>query len=196
MLGRELRALTTVQRNTFTACFLSWSLDAFDFFLLTFCLSAIAGEFHVGVKTVAEAIFWTLVMRPVGALLFGLMAERFGRRAYVDGERGWRSRSLSWRLRLHRTLPVFLVVPGAVRDCDGWGLGGSVRRLRSRPCRRRVEGSFPGCCRRGYVIGNLLAAAAYGLLFSHLHGTGVFTGWPRAVYDRRAAGSAGVFICR
>ena len=60
--------------------FLGWTLDAFDFFLLTFCLKAIAVNFHVGVKQVAEAIFWTLVMRPVGALLFGAMAERYGRR--------------------------------------------------------------------------------------------------------------------
>jgi len=75
----EIRALTRVQRNTFSACFLGWTLDAFDFFLLTFCLKAIAVDFHVGVKQVAEAIFWTLVMRPVGALLFGAMAERYGR---------------------------------------------------------------------------------------------------------------------
>src|SRR2546425_665209 len=67
---RELRSLTSVQRNTFAACFLGWSLDALDFFLLTVCLSAIAAEFHVGTKDVAESIFWTLVMRPVGALLF------------------------------------------------------------------------------------------------------------------------------
>ena len=77
---RELRSLTSVQRNTFAACFLGWSLDALDFFLLTVCLSAIATEFRVGTAAVAEALFWTLVMRPVGALLFGLMAERVGRR--------------------------------------------------------------------------------------------------------------------
>ncbi len=47
MALKELRSLTRVQRNTFTACFLSWSLDAFDFFLLTLCVKAIATEFHV-----------------------------------------------------------------------------------------------------------------------------------------------------
>src|SRR5579859_5241764 len=79
-LLRQIQSLTKVQRNTFSACFLGWTLDAFDFFLLTVCLRAIAQDFHVGIKEIAESIFWTLVMRPVGALLFGAMAERFGRR--------------------------------------------------------------------------------------------------------------------
>ncbi len=65
----------------FIACFLGWSLDAFDFFILTFCVSAIATQFQTKVSAVAEAIFITLAFRPVGAFLFGMMADRFGRRA-------------------------------------------------------------------------------------------------------------------
>jgi MFS transporter, SHS family, lactate transporter len=76
----HFRRLTSVQRNTFIACFLGWSLDAFDFFILIFCVSSIAAEFHTKVSAIAEAIFLTLAMRPVGAFLFGLMADRFGRR--------------------------------------------------------------------------------------------------------------------
>ena len=76
----HFRRLTPVQRNTFIACFLGWSLDAFDFFILTFCVNAIATNFQTKVSAVAEAIFLTLAMRPVGAFLFGLMADRFGRR--------------------------------------------------------------------------------------------------------------------
>jgi SHS family lactate transporter-like MFS transporter len=77
---RRLQSLTPVQRNTFVACFLGWSLDAFDFFILVFCVSAIGGDFHTKVSSVAEAIFITLAMRPLGALIFGMMADRFGRR--------------------------------------------------------------------------------------------------------------------
>ena len=73
----ELRRLNPVQRSTFAACFLGWTLDAFDFFLLTVCLKAIAADFHVVIKQIAEAIFWTLVMRPLGALSFGF-------RSYAD----------------------------------------------------------------------------------------------------------------
>src|SRR5580692_5734624 len=76
----HFRELTATQRNTFIACFLGWSLDAFDFFILIFCVSAIAAQFQTKVSTVAEAIFVTLAMRPVGAFLFGMMADRFGRR--------------------------------------------------------------------------------------------------------------------
>ncbi|MFZ1008027.1 MAG: MFS transporter, partial [Candidatus Sulfotelmatobacter sp.] len=76
----HFRRLTPVQRNTFIACFLGWTLDAFDFFILTFCVSAIATQFQAKVSAVAEAIFLTLAMRPVGAFLFGVMADRFGRR--------------------------------------------------------------------------------------------------------------------
>src|SRR5579875_1276383 len=68
------------QRRAFFACFLGWALDAFDFFLLTFTLDSVASTFHITLKAATTAIFWTLCMRPVGALLFGWMAERYGRR--------------------------------------------------------------------------------------------------------------------
>src|SRR5260370_36699984 len=67
--------------TNFIAFFLGWTLDAFDFFILTFCVSAIANEFQTKVSSVAEAIFITLAFRPVGAFLFGIMDEPFGRRA-------------------------------------------------------------------------------------------------------------------
>src|SRR5215467_10121295 len=76
----RFRKLTAVQRNTFIACFLGWSLDAFDFFILILCVNALATEFHAKVSAITQAIFWTLAMRPVGAFLFGMMADRFGRR--------------------------------------------------------------------------------------------------------------------
>src|SRR5579864_4874746 len=55
----NFRRLTPVQRNTFIACFLGWALDAFDFFILTFCVSALATQFRTNISSVAEAIFIT-----------------------------------------------------------------------------------------------------------------------------------------
>ena len=174
-LFHEIRALTRVQRNTFSACFLGWTLDSFDFFLLTFCLKAIAADFHVGVKQVAEAIFWTLVMRPVGALLFGAMAERVGRRptlmlnvvAFSIFEL-----ASAFAPTLHSFLvcrALFGIAMGGV-----WGVGAALA-LETLPARGR--GFFSGLLQEGYVVGNLLAAALFGLFFPHLHGSGMMTNW-------------------
>jgi SHS family lactate transporter-like MFS transporter len=174
-LLRQLRSLTSVQRNTFAACFLGWSLDALDFFLLTVCLTAIAADFHVGTKEVAESIFWTLVMRPVGALLFGLMAERFGRRPTlminVIAFSGFELAS-AFAPTLHSFLicrALFGIAMGGV-----WGVGAALALETLPPANR---GFFSGLLQEGYVVGNLLAAALYGLLFPHLHGVGMFTAW-------------------
>jgi len=74
------RQLTRLQRHTFVAAFLGWTLDSLDFFILIFCVPAIAGEFHTKASAVMGAVFMTQAFRPVGALLFGMLADRYGRR--------------------------------------------------------------------------------------------------------------------
>jgi SHS family lactate transporter-like MFS transporter len=76
----HFRQLTGPQRHTFVAAFLGWTLDSLDFFLLIFCVKAIAGEFHTQPSAVMGAVFMTQAFRPVGALLFGMLADRYGRR--------------------------------------------------------------------------------------------------------------------
>lgn len=71
---------TTTQRHVAFACFTSWMLDAFDFFILVFVLSDLAEWFHASVSDVSIAIMLTTAVRPIGALLFGRMAEKYGRR--------------------------------------------------------------------------------------------------------------------
>jgi SHS family lactate transporter-like MFS transporter len=175
LLVRELRSLTAIQRNTFTACFLGWTLDAFDFFLLTVCLKAIAADFHVSIKQIAEAIFFTLVMRPVGALIFGLLAERFGRRPTLMINIVTFS-VFELASAFAPNLTIFLICRALFGIAMGgeWGVGAALA-LETLPASRR--GFFSGVLQEGYVCGNLLAAALYGLLFPHLHGTGMLTGW-------------------
>src|SRR3954452_968035 len=72
--------LTRSQKSAIWASYLGWTLDAFDFFLMVFMLKAIASEFGSDIKTVAIAVTLTLAARPFGALFFGLLADRFGRR--------------------------------------------------------------------------------------------------------------------
>src|SRR5919201_1828159 len=68
------------QRNAVIAGFLGWTLDAFDFFILTLVIDDIAAAFGKTRPQIALAITLTLAMRPVGAIVFGLMADRYGRR--------------------------------------------------------------------------------------------------------------------
>ena len=71
---------TREQRNVTIAAYLGWTLDAFDFFLMVFILRDIATEFNTKIPAVAFGITLTLAMRPVGALIFGRLADKFGRR--------------------------------------------------------------------------------------------------------------------
>ena len=167
--------LTPQQRNTFIACFLGWMLDAFDFFLLTLCLRSVAADFHVGLTTITEAIFWTLVMRPLGALIFGAMAERFGRRPTLM------INVVSFSIfellsAVAPSLTSFLILRALFGIAMGgeWGVGAALA-LEVLPAERR--GFFSGLLQEGYVAGNLLAAALFALVFPHLHGSGVFAPW-------------------
>src|ERR1044072_3968836 len=78
--GEQSMSWTREQRNVTIAAYLGWTLDAFDFFLMVFVLKDIAAEFNTKIPDVAFAITLTLAMRPLGALLFGRLADKFGRR--------------------------------------------------------------------------------------------------------------------
>src|SRR6266478_3778098 len=168
----HFRRLTPVQRNTFIACFLGWSLDAFDFFILIFCVNALATQFQTKVSAIAEAIFLTLAMRPVGAFLFGLMADRFGRRptlmldiiAYSVFELA---------SAFAPSLKVFLIM----RACFGiamggeWGVGAALA-FETLPAKGR--GFFSGLLQEGYVLGFLLASLVSRFAFEHVGWRGMF----------------------
>lgn len=171
----HFRALNSVQRNTLAACFLGWMLDAFDFFLLTFCLTTIAACFHASRKQVEEAIFWTLAMRPVGAFLFGAMAEKLGRRpTLIVNVVAFSAFELASAFA--PTLHSFLVCRALFGIAMGgvWGVGAALA-LESLPAENR--GFYSGLLQEGYVCGNLLAALLFATLFPHLHGTGMLANW-------------------
>src|SRR5580704_3304561 len=168
----HFRRLTPLQRNTFTACFLGWSLDAFDFFILTFCVSAIATQFQTKISGVAEAIFLTLAMRPVGAFLFGMMADRFGRRptlmidiiAYSVFE-------LSSAFA--PSLKIFLIMRALFGVAMGgeWGVGAALA-FETLPAEGR--GFFSGVLQEGYAVGYLMAALVFGTMFRFVGWRGMF----------------------
>ncbi len=168
----HFRRLTRVQRNTFLACFLGWSLDAFDFFILVFCVSAIATDFHAQVSAIAEAIFLTLAMRPVGALVFGMMADRYGRRPTLMVNIIMYS-VFELASAFAPSLPVFLVMRALFGIAMGgeWGVGAALA-FETLPAEGR--GFFSGLLQEGYVVGYLLAALVYGTLFSFVGWRGMF----------------------
>ncbi|HUO13681.1 MAG TPA: MFS transporter [Verrucomicrobiae bacterium] len=168
----HLRRLTPVQRNTFIACFLGWSLDAFDFFILVFCVSALAAQFHMKASEVLEANFLTLAMRPVGAFLFGVIADRYGRRptlmidiiAYSIFELG---------SAFAPSFKIFLIMRSLFGIAMGgeWGVGAALA-FESLPVEGR--GFFSGLLQEGYAMGYLFASLVYGLLFSFVGWRGMF----------------------
>jgi len=168
----HFRRLTSVQRNTFIACFLGWSLDAFDFFILTFCVSAIATEFQAKVSAVAAAIFITLAFRPVGAFLFGMMADRFGRRPTLMVDIiAYSVFELSSAFA--PSLKIFLITRALFGIAMGgeWGVGAALA-FETLPPEGR--GFFSGLLQEGYAVGYLMAALVYGTLFHFVGWRGMF----------------------
>jgi MFS transporter, SHS family, lactate transporter len=168
----HFRRLTPVQRNTFIACFLGWSLDAFDFFILTFCVSAIATQFQAKVSAVAEAIFLTLAMRPVGAFLFGIMADRFGRRLTLMVDIIAYS-VFELASAFAPSLKVLLITRALFGIAMGgeWGVGAALA-FETLPVEGR--GFFSGVLQEGYAVGYLFAALIYRTLFSSIGWRGMF----------------------
>ena len=168
----HFRRLTPLQRNTFIACFLGWTLDAFDFFILILCVNALATQFHEKVSVISEAIFWTLAMRPVGALLFGRMADHFGRRPTLM------LNVLTYSIfelasAFAPTLKVFLITRALFGIGMGgeWGVGAAFA-FETLPAEGR--GFFSGLLQEGYVAGYLIAALVYGTLFPVFGWRGMF----------------------
>ncbi|HEX8816787.1 MAG TPA: MFS transporter [Terriglobales bacterium] len=171
ILGR-FRRLTSVQKNTFVACFLGWSLDAFDFFILIFCVSAIAREFQTKVSVVTEAIFLTLAMRPVGAFIFGLIADRFGRRpALMIDIVAYSVFELASAFA--PSLKTFLIMRAFFGIAMGgeWGVGAALA-FETLP--KEGRGFFSGLLQEGYAVGYLMAALLYGTAFSFIGWRGMF----------------------
>jgi len=167
-----LRELTPRQLHAFVASLAGWTLDAFDFFLFVFALRSIAHDFHSDVHTVARGIFWTLAMRPVGALFFGALAERFGRRPILM------INVVSYSLcELASALAPDLNALLASRAVFGvamggeWGIGAALA-LETLPAGGR--GLFSGLLQEGYVIGYLLASVVFKFLFDRIGWRGMF----------------------
>src|SRR5947207_11338588 len=152
-------------RPALLAGFLGWTLDAFDFFLVVFTLTAIAREFHKTDAELALTLTVTLAFRPLGAFIFGLLADRYGRRVPLMIDLVFYSicEVASGLAPDYRTFLIFRALFGVGMGGE-WGVGASLA-MEKVPAGRR--GMLSGLLQEGYAAGCLLAALAYLLVFPH-----------------------------
>jgi MFS transporter, SHS family, lactate transporter len=172
MLAEQLKSLSKSQRSAIWASYLGWTLDAFDFFLMVFMLSAIAKEFGTEVHAVAKGVFLTLAARPLGAFVFGLLADRFGRRPILMIDILLFS-ALELASGFAPSLASLLVLRFLFGVAMGgeWGIGSSLAMESIPP---KLRGPVSGLLQSGYPSGYLLASITYFLLFDHIGWRGLF----------------------
>jgi MFS transporter, SHS family, lactate transporter len=171
-LLNALKDWTPAQKNVVTAAFLGWTLDAFDFFVLVFVLKDVAAEFGAEKKEVAAALALTLACRPLGAFIFGRLADRFGRRPMLMLDVGLYS-FFGLLTAFAPNLTTFLVIRALFGVAMGgeWGLGSSLTMESIKP---EARGAVSGLLQSGYPMGYLLASVVYATLFNHLGWRGMF----------------------
>jgi SHS family lactate transporter-like MFS transporter len=163
---------TTQQRQVVAACYLGWSLDAFDYFIMAFALDDVALEFHTTRTVITWAFTLTLAARPVGAFVFGRLADRFGRRPTLMANVLIYS-MLELASGFAPNLTIFLILRALYGVAMGgeWGVGASLT-MESVPAKWR--GMVSGLLQAGYPSGFLLATLLNATAYSHVGWRGMF----------------------
>jgi MFS transporter, SHS family, lactate transporter len=165
-------AMNSVQRNVVIAGFLGWTLDAFDYFILIFAAKSIAADFHVGREDVVFAVTLTLLARPLGAFVFGLLADRYGRRPMLMLDIVLFSFfELASAFAPNLTALFVLRLFFGFAMGGEWGLGSS---LTMEIIPEKSRGFVSGLLQEGYACGNLLAALLFWLLIDTIGWRGMF----------------------
>ena len=148
-----------------TASYLGWTLDAFDFFVAIFLLDTLARQFAVPKSAIVWTITATLAMRPAGALIFGMMSDRFGRRKpLIANVIFFSAMELLSGFAPNYTIFLILRILFGIGMGGEWGLGASLA-MESAPPKKR--GLVSGVLQSGYSMGYLLAAIATRLILPH-----------------------------
>jgi SHS family lactate transporter-like MFS transporter len=167
-----LKGWSSAQKHVVAAAYLGWTLDAFDFFLLVFVIKDVAGEFGTAVSSIALAVTLTLALRPVGAFIFGRLADRFGRRPILMLDVALYS-VLGFATAFAPNLTAFLMIRALFGVAMGgeWGIGASLTMETVKP---EARGLVSGLLQSGYPSGYLIASVAFALLYPHLGWRGMF----------------------
>ena len=169
---QDFKGLSTTQRHTFIAAFLGWTMDSLDYFILIFCVTAISNDFATKPSQVLGAVFLTQAFRPVGALVFGMLADRYGRRPILM------INILSFSVielacAFAPSLTVLMVLRALFGIAMGgeWGVGAALA-FETLP--KQGRGGFSGILQEGYALGSILASGAFALFFHWIGWRGLF----------------------
>jgi MFS transporter, SHS family, lactate transporter len=171
MALEALKGWTSAQKHVVAASYLGWTLDAFDFFLMVFVIKDVAHSFGADKTAIAWATTLTLALRPVGAFVFGRLADRFGRRPVLMADVALYS-VLGFATAFSPNLIGFLVIRALFGIAMGgeWGTGASLTMETIKP---EARGLVSGLLQSGYPTGYLLAALVYRGFYDHF---GAWTG--------------------
>lgn len=163
---------TARQLHVVAASYLGWTLDALDFFLLVFVIRDAAAAFGTDTATISIAVTLTLALRPLGAFIFGRLADRVGRRPALMLNIGVFS-MLSFATAFVPDIWSFMLVRALFGIGMGgvWGIGASLSMETIPPSAR---GFVSGLLQSGYASGYLVASILYGLLYEHVGWRGLF----------------------
>jgi SHS family lactate transporter-like MFS transporter len=165
----------TNQRNAVLAGFLGWTLDAFDFFILTLVIDDVAASFGRTRPDILFAVTLALAMRPLGAIIFGIMADRFGRRLPLMFNVIFYAiiSVLSGLAPSYQTFLLLRMLFGVGMGGE-WGVGASLALESASP---RLRGLLSGLLQEGYALGNLLSALAFRLAYPYFNAAYPGNGW-------------------
>jgi SHS family lactate transporter-like MFS transporter len=168
----SLKGWTSTAKHTVAASYLSWTLDAYDFFLLTFVFKDIAAQFGTSITKVTVAVMLTLACRPIGAFIFGRLADRFGRRPVLMLDIGCYS-VLSFLIAFTPNIWAFYVACACFGVAMGgvWGICASLSMETIKPAAR---GIVSGLLQSGYPSGFLISSLVFGFLYASIGWRGMF----------------------
>ena len=171
-ISDTFKGWTSAQKHVVAASYLGWTLDAFDFFLMVFVIKDVAKAFGAGKEDIAWALTLTLMLRPVGAFIFGRLADRFGRRPVLMADVATYS-LLALATAFAPNLITFLVIRALFGIAMGgeWGIGASLTMETVKP---EARGFVSGLLQSGYPTGYLLASILYRTCYDDL---GAWTGF-------------------
>lgn len=165
MVLAALKGWSATQRNVVLAAYLGWTLDAFDFLMITLIAKDITAEFHTPPTGIGLILTGTLALRPVGAFIFGRLADKFGRRPVLMFNVLMYS-ALAFASAFAPNFSTFLILRCLFGVAMGgeWGVGSSLAMEHARP---ETRGVVSGILQTGYPMGSLLAAIAAFFLVPH-----------------------------